>query len=346
MNTGRESLHTHTVLSDGKLTHTEMFDLAESLGIRVIAFTDHDALPTSEVLEELEELKGRDTKWIIGIELTAGLPREVVGSASLHIIGLFVDPENIALREHCVKAQADRVRRMEVMVGGLSRLGFHITEEDCLDASGGESVGRPHIVEALSKYPENDVVMERIRKEMEEEGKVDPSVGNRYTLMMQGEVRHYPYTLLLSPTAFRSVYAEHSYMPDLDEAVSLIRDADGVAILAHYFTVNRKLSLFDLERILEEKRIDGAEVVYGLRQYATDAKDAIEKERKAVKEIVLRTGSLLGGGSDAHSEEDLRYYVDQAWFSNETVGLTQQIIESGRVSSRFSSLPPEGILGI
>ena len=61
-----ESLHTHTVLSDGKLTHREMFDLAESLGISVLAFTDHDAVSSPEIMAELETLRDRKTKWIIG----------------------------------------------------------------------------------------------------------------------------------------------------------------------------------------------------------------------------------------------------------------------------------------
>jgi len=61
--TAIESLHTHTTLSDGKLSHRELFELAESLGISVLAYTDHDAVPSPTTVAELETFRGRKTKW-------------------------------------------------------------------------------------------------------------------------------------------------------------------------------------------------------------------------------------------------------------------------------------------
>lgn len=109
-----ETLHTHTTLSDGKLSHKEMFELAESLGVSIIAFTDHDAVPGDETLAYLNGVHGSSTKWILGIEITAGLPKELSDQSNggLHIIGLFLDPKNNALLEHCEKAQKARVERM------------------------------------------------------------------------------------------------------------------------------------------------------------------------------------------------------------------------------------------
>ena len=52
-----ESLHTHTTLSDGKMTHRELFDLAQSLGIAILAFTDHDAVPSPEIMAEIETFR-------------------------------------------------------------------------------------------------------------------------------------------------------------------------------------------------------------------------------------------------------------------------------------------------
>ncbi len=161
-----ESLHTHTTLSDGKMTHRELFDLAESLGISVLAFTDHDAVPTPEIMAEIETLRDRKTKWVVGIEITADLPKELrPETGSMHIIGLFIDPTNAALAEHCRLAQEARIKRMNQIVSKLQTLGFKISANDCLEMSGGESVGRPHIVQALSKYPENNIIREQIRLE-------------------------------------------------------------------------------------------------------------------------------------------------------------------------------------
>lgn len=332
-----ESLHTHTTLSDGKMTHREMFELAQSLGLSVVAFTDHDAVPPAEIMTELEALRDRSTKWVIGVEMTADLPKELApASATMHIIGLFVDPKNEALLRHCHLAQEARVRRMKKIVENLQALGYKITDEDCFEMSGGESVGRPHIVRALAKYPENNLVTERIRLEMAAD--MDPAVQVRYTQMMERGETQYPYVLFLSPTAYRKGYVEHDYMPDLDEAVAIIRGAGGVAVIAHYNTVRSKMPLAVFDKLLTEKRIDGAEVVYGLREYGTDGEKAILEEKARLREVIERNGALALGGSDAHTREDLEYYVANDWFSNETIGFTAKVLATGRVNKAFSSL--------
>lgn len=334
-----ESLHTHTTLSDGKLTHREMFELAQTLGISVIAFTDHDAVPSPQVMAELEALRTRSTKWIVGIEITADLPHELKPDVgAMHIIGLFTDPTNEALIEHCHLAQEARRKRMHQIVSNLKDLGFKISEEDCLEMSGGESVGRPHIVQAINKYPENNLVTERIRLEMAHEAAQNPELQKHYDHMMQRGEAQYPYALYLSPNSFRSAYAEHDYMPDLDQAVALIRGAGGVAILAHYFTIRAKMPFESLEKILSEKRLDGVEVIYGLREYGTDREKDMTLERNTLREMAQKYGAISAGGSDAHTDEDLERYAMSDWFSGESVGFTEKILTTGKVSKIFSSL--------
>ena len=342
-----ESLHTHTTLSDGKLTHRELFELAESLGVSVLAFTDHDAVPSPATMSELEGLRGRDTKWVIGTEITCDLPRELApATAGVHLIGLFLDPQNEALLKHCERAQASRITRMKKIVEGLQGLGFIITAEDCLAASGGESVGRPHIVEALKRRTENNAIMEKIRLEMRTAGESDPIIKERYDHMIQKGERQYPYVLFLSPDAFRSTYFEHDYMPDLDEAVAIVRGAGGIAILAHYHTIHNKLPLEILEKLLIEKRLDGIEVVYGIREYGNDGEARIREERAALRKMALKHDAIMAGGSDAHTKEDLAFYVNNSWFSDETAGFTANILATGKVSKEFSSLDIEEEVGM
>lgn len=334
-----ESLHTHTTLSDGKLSHLELFELAESLGVTVLAYTDHDAVPDAKALEVLETLRHRATKWIIGIEISAALPKDMGGAhvGNLHILGLFVDPANPQLREHCSKAQIARVERMEGMVRRLNDLGFVISAEDCLRESGGESVGRPHIVSALAAHPENTAIMEGLRQKMQEEAKEDPLIARAYEQMMAKGESQYPYALFLSPEAFRPAYEEHRYMPDLDEAAALIRGAGGVAILAHYFSVARQIDMPAFERLIAEGRLDGAEIVYGLRMEGTPEAARVEADRASIAEILRRHKAVPAGGSDAHTREDLEYFASQSRFSDMTNGLTRAILASGRVQKAFSS---------
>lgn len=317
-----------------------MFELAQSVGVSVIAFTDHDAVPDDTELAYLESVCGAETKWIIGVEITAGLPQELPDQShgGLHIIGLFVDPKNVALLRHCERAQIARVERMEKIVANLQNLGFTITAEDCLRASGGESVGRPHIVEALAAHPENQTIMMHMMEEMKKDAKQDPVLRKKYERMIESGERQFPYTLFLSGDSYRKAYAEPSYCPDLDEAVKLIHNAGGIASIAHYFSVKKKMPLPFIEKLLREKRIDGMETVYGLWHVGQSDEQEMKDDQKELGCLLDLYGGLRTGGSDAHTEEEMRRYASLKDFSQESAGMAQKILDSGMVNRRFSSL--------
>lgn len=328
-----ESLHNHTTTSDGKLTHEEMFTLAESLGVGIFAFTDHDALPPEGALAFLESKRGEKTKWVVGIEMTSSMPHEVADPRSdLHIIGLFTDPSNQALRDHCGKAQQARRDRMVTIVRALGDLGFTLTEDDCLRAAGGDSVGKPHIVQALSAYPENLARIEALRQEFEMVARMgtDTELRAKYDAMMARGPRQYPYSLFLAPDAFRPINTtERTYLPDFDEAIALIRGAGGVASLAHYCYANPELPIELLESLLASGRIDGTETVYGLGNYGTPNEDAWQEERATLKAFSKKYSTIATGGADAHSREDLEYYTnsDRRWFTKDTVGMASRLLD-------------------
>ena len=50
-----ESLHNHTKISDGDLSHKEVLTLAQKLGYKTLAFTDHDVLPSDKTLTFLKK---------------------------------------------------------------------------------------------------------------------------------------------------------------------------------------------------------------------------------------------------------------------------------------------------
>jgi hypothetical protein len=335
-----ESLHTHTTLSDGKLTHKQMFQLAESLGISVVAFTDHDAVVNDEVIDYLKNLTSSQTKWISGIEISAAPPKEIsgLGKGGLHIIGLFVDPKNLALKEHCQKAQTARIERMEKIVFNLKMLGFNVSESECLIASGGESVGRPHIVEALKMHPENETVTKALVEKMRKEAETDVMVREKFEAMMNGGEYQIPYSLFLSQDAHFHAYEDVSYAPDLDEATKLIRDAGGISIIAHYFTVKKKMDYFFIEKLLKEKRIDGMETVYGLWHVGQKDEPELEAQKTELRKLVKIYNALSTGGPDAHNEEDMKKYVELGNFASPSIGMTEKLLTSGKMDKKWSSL--------
>jgi predicted metal-dependent phosphoesterase TrpH len=228
------------VVSDGTQTYLEVLESARRNKVGVVAFTDHDTLPSAADLEILKAYEG-PVQWLLGCEISSGLPVELGGgvTSSLHILGLFTDPTNRPLLDHCVKAVAARNERMQRIVVNLKGLGFTISVEDCLAASGGETVGRPHIVRALNSHPENSAIIEQMKADMEKAAVGSAIVAMNYAHMMERPASDYPYRLFLSDDAFiPDIYVDYLYSIDMDKAVALIRGAGGQAIVAHWYTVD------------------------------------------------------------------------------------------------------------
>src|SRR5215510_42094 len=80
--------HTHSTLSDGRLSPAELVDLAASRGVRVMALTDHDTLAG---LGEARAAAAQHPGFLLvpGVEISCDLP-----GTELHMLGLFVDPAN------------------------------------------------------------------------------------------------------------------------------------------------------------------------------------------------------------------------------------------------------------
>lgn len=329
-----ESLHNHTTASDGAQTYLEVLATAEAAGFGVIAFTDHDMLPSEADLAALKAYDG-PVKWLLGCEISSGLPRELGGGATsmLHILGLFTDPTNEALREHCRLALSARNERMERIVANLRGLGFKISEADCLRASNGESVGRPHIVKALGMYEGNATVMDGIRVEMERAAVTSAGVAMDYMRMMQRDPSDYPYRLFLSDDAFiPGIYVDYLYTTDMDASVKLIRDAGGVAVLAHWPTIWRKIDAGMLEGFLRDGRLDGVELRSGF--YDSEVESA---ERQLIA-MAGRTGAYTTYGIDGHREVDIERFVKDRELAGKTIGQTARLIEKVKPDLTWSNL--------
>ncbi len=331
---GVESLHNHTTLSDGELSHAELFDLAEQSGMSILAFTDHDALPDEKTVQTFAGYKDRSLKYIWGIEMTVYFPAEVSTRGTFHLLGLFVDPFNEALKEHCQKMHLDRRLRAEGIVKNLKNLGFQIEVEDCLNLANGDSVGRPHVVQALNLYPENQKILLKIKEEMAEEAKRDSTVAKRYEEMLSFGENSYPYHLLLGHNAYRKCLVEHSYIVSLKEATELIHQAGGLSFLAHYFTVAKLVPLEMIKSWLAGGLMDGMEIVYGSDVPKGFANDAIHEERKNLIELTRQLNCPVSGGGDIHTQKGLLNYLANESLAGESVGLTERILKN------FNPRPP------
>ncbi len=140
----------------------------------------------------------------------------------LHVCGYWVDTE--ALAPACERAQAERVSRAGEIVDNLRREGFDLSIEDAIAEAGDAlSIGRPHIARAAGAGEDMSSFFEEY----------------------------------LVPGAKAFVPRR---WPTADQAVALIHEAGGAAVVAHpYWDVSDPAQVEELVRALE---IDGIETFY------------------------------------------------------------------------------------
>jgi predicted metal-dependent phosphoesterase TrpH len=334
-----QNLHSHTTLSDGQVGYLETLDVCQQAGVGVVAFTDHDSLPTAKTLKLLSKNKNHPTKWIVGIEISSGLPRELGAKPTsiFHLVGLFVDPQNRKLKNFCQKMQAARIERMKKMVKNLAGLGFKITPEDCLAESEGKVVNRLHIVNTLFKRDNNLRLINEFKNRMRLASKNDSRIRKNYQKMIRAGLWQYPFKLFLDEKAFiQGIYVHHLYWLELDQSSQLIRQAGGLSILAHWTFYKSLIDEAMIGKLLKEKRVDGIEVVYNA--HAPGLEEEVLADMKLVKKLAKKYQALESGGSDSHLKKDIIGFYKDAKLARKTEGLVQKMIQKSKIDLTWSSL--------
>ncbi len=142
-------LQTHTTASDGKLTPTELVNLAVKKKLSAIAITDHDSV--NGIDEALKAAKGR-IEVIAGVEISC----DDKGYVDTHILGLFINNKNKTLNSLLKKAQSYREQQKKDIIRKFQKLGFKITYNKVRRLAQGE-IGRPHIAKIILKNNPNKI---------------------------------------------------------------------------------------------------------------------------------------------------------------------------------------------
>jgi hypothetical protein len=141
----KADFHNHSTASDGKLTPTQLIDLAASRGVKVFALTDHDS---TEGIAEARIAAARHEGFVLipGVELSTDIEGDEV-----HMLGYFTFEmlENADLQAELAEFRAGRFERGRLMTEKLQALGKPISWERVQEIAGDASVGRPHVAQAL-----------------------------------------------------------------------------------------------------------------------------------------------------------------------------------------------------
>jgi len=251
-------LHCHSVISDGTLTPEELAQRAKDKGVELWALTDHDEIGGRARAAAAAAALRLD--YLTGVEISVSFLNQTV-----HIVGLGFDANNTALREGLAQTRGGRAQRARAMADDLARVGITGTFEGALTYAGNHDlISRTHFARFLVETGVCKDTYEVFRKYL---------------------------------TEGKPGYVAHRWAT-LREAVTWIRDAGGLAVIAHparyKFSANEEFALFTEFKGLGGQ---GVEVVTG----SHSAADSV-----TYTDVALEFELAASRGSDFHSPEESR----------------------------------------
>ena len=135
-------LHTHSSVSDGTQTPTQLVRAASAAGLGAFALTDHDS--TAGWHEAFAAAEGTGLTVIPGMELSTNY-----GPASVHMLAYLFNPLDPDIIAETARIRDGRLHRAERIVERIAA-DYDLTWDDVLAQSiDGGTLGRPHIADAL-----------------------------------------------------------------------------------------------------------------------------------------------------------------------------------------------------
>lgn len=188
-----------------------------------------------------------------GVEISAEY-----NPGTLHMLAYGFDLAHKPLQEALMEIREGRRLRNIRIIEKLQAAGCTLTMEEVEAEAGGEVVGRPHIAMVLEK-----------------KGYVKDKQEAFDRLLAKGKPAYVP-RFRLTPEA----------------SIALIRQAGGVAVLAHPFSLDLEpKALRDLVRRLVEAGLGGVEVFYS---------EHTEEQTRLYRNLADEFGLLMTGGTDFH----------------------------------------------
>jgi len=243
-------LHAQTLASEGIVTLSNQFAYAKASGLRAIAITDLDVLPDIEEAQTLSLRHGVD--FVPGIEISAGW-----AGSEVHIIGYCIDAQHPKLREKLSQVLTSRIAHMHIMLYKLGQHGINLSYEDLQNQRvSSVFIGRIDIARAM---------VEKGYISKPREAFTDRLIG------VDGECYYPTHTLSAS------------------NAISLIIEAGGIAVLAHPALYNHRAGLDEEDiQILREAGLRGIEALHACHT---------PYEVRLYSDIANRLDLLITGGS-------------------------------------------------
>lgn len=244
-------LHSHTTASDGTFCPTQSVLRAVEKGLTALAITDHDTV--AAIPEAIE------TGIKVGIEIVPGVEvSSVHNGKDIHVLGYYVDYQDSKFLKNLEELRNVRQIRNKMVIEKLNGLGIPITLEEVeAQKKGKGNTGRPHIASVLIQKGAVSTIEEAFEKYLGHSG-----------LAYCNPPRITP-----------------------GEAIHIIREGKGVAVLAHPGLYR------DLELV---KSL----IPYGLQGIEVYHPDHGEEEERLFRQFAEENHLIQTAGSDFHGIRD------------------------------------------
>ncbi len=254
-------LHTHSTVSDGTYSPSELINKACDLGLKVIALTDHDTL--NGIKEAREAAKDRII-FVPGVEVSIEW-----SNGECHMLGLGVKEDSSSLNNLLCTLQHSREERGYLIAKRLKDAGFDIEYEEVAKLVDG-TVGRPHFASYMRDHKMVKTIQEAFDKYL----------------------------------GFGRPFYVEKKNADIKEAISAIRDAKGIPVLAHPMSLYRSWKY--LPSIIHEFKELG---LMGLEAWHPGARYG---DCKRLEAVAKEEGLIVTAGSDFHGERRKDRYLGRS----------------------------------
>ena len=265
-------LHIHTTCSDGELTPREVIDMAIKNKVSVISITDHDTIGAYE--EELfDYAKDNNIKIIPGVEISTKNDK-----CGIHVLGYNIDLNNEEFKNKLEKLRNSRHEYLYQVADKIQELGYII---GIMELDKIEAVTKAHIaMNVISNNKNKDILMKQF-------GHI-PNKGEFIETIMNEGCPAYVKKNTITPR----------------EAVELIENASGIAVLAHpvAYKYEDNLTDEDIINLVRDMRVGMIEANYVY----------VDKNNKKINEcdywrdFAYRNSLKTTIGSDFHKDDGIR----------------------------------------
>lgn len=261
-------LHSHTNYSDGTWDVETLLKNAETMGVEVLAITDHDNVKVHKYLKNIDYSKIFTGKIIVGGEFNA-----IYNNAKIELLGYNFDIDKIDKLCSEIyseeKVTPDLNKEFRLLMDACHKNNIKVDDIDY-----NPSMGWPidYIYPSIKKYEENK---------------------KYFTDKEWNDIDHF-FRCCTCNIDF-PLYMDFSYqVPNAKIVSDAIRNSGGKVFIAHLFIYPLRDSIAYLDKLREDNIIDGVEVYHS---------SFTEDEIKILEEYCKKHNLYMSGGSDCHGDK-------------------------------------------